>query len=177
MRRNVIETVMGAIVLVVAGLFLFFAYTSANLRSVEGYPVVADFSRLGGLQAGGDVRISGVKVGSVTSMTLDPKTYLAHVTMNVDPSIKLPTDTVAAIKSESLLGGKYMALDPGGAADKIAPGGRLQYTVDPVDFETLIGKYMFSGQSNGSGGQQGQGGDKKPEGTAATPQDGAAAHP
>jgi phospholipid/cholesterol/gamma-HCH transport system substrate-binding protein len=158
MRRNVIETIMGAVVLLVAALFLFFAYSSANLHSVAGYQIVADFSRLGGLQSGGDVRVSGVKVGSVTSMELDPKTYLAHVSMSIDPSIQLPTDTVAAIKSESLLGGKYMALDPGGADDKIPPGGRVHFTVDPVDFESLIGKYMFSGGSQGSAG-----GDKKPD--------------
>jgi phospholipid/cholesterol/gamma-HCH transport system substrate-binding protein len=110
MRRNTIETVLGGVVIVVAGFFLVFAYTSADLRRVDGYEVTANFSSVGGLQSGSDVRISGVKVGTVTSQTLDPSTYLAVVHMSIDPSIKLPKDTVAVIASESLLGGKYMSL-------------------------------------------------------------------
>ena len=77
MRRNTIETVLGGVVIVVAGFFLVFAYTSADLRRVDGYEVTANFSSVGGLQSGSDVRISGVKVGTVTSQTLDPSTYLA----------------------------------------------------------------------------------------------------
>ncbi len=118
MRRNTIETVLGGVVIVVAGFFLVFAYTSADLRRVDGYEVTANFSSVGGLQSGSDVRISGVKVGTVTSQTLDPSTYLAVVHMTIDPSIKLPKDTVAVIASESLLGGKYMSLQPGGDPDR-----------------------------------------------------------
>src|SRR5258706_1243679 len=93
MTGNVIETVMGAVVLVVAAVFLFFAYTTSQVRAVQGYQVTAQFERVGALRDGGDVRIAGVKIGSVVSETLDPKTFLATVRMSIDPAYKLPEDT------------------------------------------------------------------------------------
>ncbi|HVB15579.1 MAG TPA: MlaD family protein, partial [Stellaceae bacterium] len=115
MKGNVIETVMGAVVLVVAALFLVFAYKTSQLREVSGYQLSADFERADGIRQGGDVRISGVKVGSILSERLDPKTFLADVRISVDPSIKLPDDTVAEIISAGLLGDKYLSLVPGGS--------------------------------------------------------------
>ena len=73
MKRSVIETVLGAVVLFVAGFFLIFSYNTANVKSVSGYDITADFSGIGGLQVGDDVEISGVKVGSVVSVDLDPE--------------------------------------------------------------------------------------------------------
>src|SRR5712691_7158827 len=107
MSRNVIETVMGAVVLVIAALFLFFAYSVSQVRAVRGYELTAQFERVDGVRDGGDVRISGIKVGSILSQTLDPKTYFAVVRMSIDPGIKVPTDTVAQIASSGLLGDKY----------------------------------------------------------------------
>ena len=95
MKGNVIETVMGAVVLVVAALFLFFAYNTSQLRSVKGYELTADFERIDGIRDGGDVRVSGIKIGSIVAQTLDPKTFLARLQLSVDPSVKLPDDTVA----------------------------------------------------------------------------------
>ncbi len=162
MRRNTIETVLGGVVLAVAGFFLVFAYTSADLGSVEGYELTANFSSVGGLQNGSDVRISGVKVGTVISQTLDPQSYLAVVRMTIDPDIKLPKDTVALVASESLLGGKYMALEPGGDPDMLQPGGRIQFTQSTPGIEQLLGQVIFSLQSAGNQNQnqsqnQGQG--------------------
>ena len=173
MRRNTIETVLGGVVLVVAGFFLVFAYTSADLRRVEGYEISANVSSVGGLQEGSDVRISGVKVGTVTGQTLDPKSYLAVVHMTIDPSIKLPKDTVALIASESLLGGKFMSLEPGGDPDMIAPGGRIEFTQSTPGLEQLLGQVIFSMQQGGqqnnqqSGGQQGEA--PQPEASPAAP--------
>lgn len=147
MRRNSIETVLGGVVLAVAGLFLVFAYTSADLRKVTGYELTAAFSSISGLQPGSDVRISGVKVGTVTEMTLDQKTYQAIVHMSVAEGIKLPTDTAALVASESLLGGKYLALEPGGEEKMIAPGGRIQYTQSTPGIEQLLGQVIFSLQN------------------------------
>ena len=79
MSRNAVETVMGAVVLVVAALFLFFAYTRTQTHTVTGYEVSARFDRVDGLRTGGDVRISGIKVGTVTSQSLDAQTFLAVV--------------------------------------------------------------------------------------------------
>ncbi len=126
MRGNVIEAVMGAVVIVVAALFLVFAYKTSQLRQVPGYEVSADFERVDGIRQGGDVRISGIKVGSIMSERLDPKTFLAVVTMSIEPSIKLPDDTVAEILSAGLLGDKYMSLVPGGSDKIIPPGGKIR---------------------------------------------------
>jgi phospholipid/cholesterol/gamma-HCH transport system substrate-binding protein len=153
MSRNVIETVMGAVVIAVAALFLVFAYRTADLGAVQGYEVQARFGSTGGLQAGADVRISGVRVGSVVGLTLDPATYLAVIRMSIDPSIRLPEDTVAAIRSESLLGGRYLSLAPGGAEDLVEPGGFIQYTENPVDLEDLLGRFIFSSGQAAPAGQ------------------------
>ena len=144
MRGNVIETVMGAVVLVVAALFLFFAYSSSQLRSVQGYQLTAQFENIDGIRDGSDVRIGGVKIGSVTDTALDPKTFLATVRMSVEPSVKLPDDTVAEIVSSGLLGDKYMSLVPGGSDKDLPPGGRIKFTQSSVNLEHLIGQMMFS---------------------------------
>ncbi len=144
MRGNVIETVMGAVVVVVAVLFMVFAYKTSQLRSVPGYQVTADFARVDGIRQGSDVRISGIKIGSVVAEVLDPKTFLANVRMSIDPSVQLPDDTVAEIISAGLLGDKYMSLVPGGSDKVIPPGGKITYTQSSVSLENLIGQMMFS---------------------------------
>lgn len=155
MNRNVIETVMGAVVLVIAALFLVFAYSTAQVHAVSGYNVLAKFSKIDGIRAGGDVRVSGIKVGSIVAESLDPKTYEAEVTLSIDPAVKLPTDSVASIVSSGLLGDKYIAILPGAADEMIKPGGRINYTQAPVSLEDMIGQYIFS-----------QGGQQKKEGGA-----------
>lgn len=156
MHRNVIETVMGGVVLAVAVFFLIFAYTSADLGRVDGYELVARFDRVDGLSAGDDVRISGVKVGSVVSQTLDQQSYLAEVRLTVDPSVELPADSSAEITSEGLLGGKYLALVPGGAEEMLQPGGTIQYTQSVPGLEQLLGQVIYSlqglGEASGDGG-------------------------
>jgi phospholipid/cholesterol/gamma-HCH transport system substrate-binding protein len=144
MTGNMIETVMGAVVLVVAALFLFLAYSTSQVRAVQGYEVTAQFDSVSGIHDGSDVRIAGVKVGSVVAQTLDPKTFLADVRMSIDPAYKLPDDTVAEILSAGLLGDKFMALVPGGSEQTIPPGGRIKFTQSPVSLENLIGQMMFS---------------------------------
>jgi len=144
MTGNVIETVMGGVVLVVAALFLFFAYSTSQVRAVQGYEVTAQFDSVAGIRDGSDVRIAGVKVGSILGERLDPKTFLADVRMSIDPAYKLPDDTVAEIVSAGLLGDRFMALVPGGSEQTIPPGGRIKFTQSPVSLENLIGQMIFS---------------------------------
>ena len=148
MKRNIIETVIGAVVLVVAAVFLTFSYQTANVGSVSGYKVTASFTGIGGLKVGDDVQISGVKVGSIANVDLDSQTYLANVTMSIDPSVKLPTDTAALISSESLLGGRYLQLEPGADEEMIENGGSIQYTQAPQNLEQLLGQFIFSVSNN-----------------------------
>lgn len=144
MKRNTIETVMGAVVLVVAGIFMAFAYVSADLKAGGGYTVTASFNKVSGLAVGGDVRMSGIKIGTIVSQDLDKESFLAKVTMKIRDDVSLPLDSAAAISSEGLLGGNYLEIIPGGDPDKIKDGGRIDYTQDPVDIVQLIGKFIFS---------------------------------
>lgn len=144
MKRNVIETVLGAVVILVAIVFLGFSYSSANVGDVNGYQVTADFTGIGGLGIGDAVQISGVKVGTVAKIELKPEDYMARVTMEIGEDIKLTDDTSAYISSESLLGGKYLELQPGGSDEYLGPDGHIEYTQAPQNLEQLLGKFIFS---------------------------------
>ncbi|MCB1681424.1 MAG: outer membrane lipid asymmetry maintenance protein MlaD [Alphaproteobacteria bacterium] len=144
MKRSVVETVLGGVVIVAAGMFLSYGYKKADIGSANGYEVTADFTSTGGLKAGDRVQISGVKVGVVKNVELLPESYLARVHLDIDPAYKLPADTAAMISSESLLGGLYMSLEPGADERLIEPGGRIQYTQAPQNLEQLLGKFIFS---------------------------------
>ena len=164
MSRNAVETVMGALVLVVAALFLFFAYTTSQVSSVHGYQVNAKFSNAGGLKNGGDVRINGIKVGSITNETLDPKTFQAIVQMSIDPSIKLSVDSVAQITSSGLLGDNFISIEPGNEDEFIPVGGTITHTQAQMSLENLIGQVIYS-QAQGAGGAKNPsaGGDTPPQ--------------
>ncbi len=144
MQRNMIETILGAVVLLVAGLFVWFAYTNASLQTTTGYQVLAKFDRVGALKEGADVKMSGIKVGSVVAQALDPQTYQAVVTMIIEPHVKLPSDTAAEISSEGLMGGSYVSLSPGAASSTLKDGGEITMTQGAVNLIDLIGKAMFS---------------------------------
>lgn len=144
MQKNIVETILGAVVLVVAGIFLFFAYNAADLRAVDGYRITADFSSTDGLRVGEDVRISGVKVGSVVDMGLNPDNYYATVGMTIRHDIKLPLDTIAIISSESLMGGKFISLEPGVEDEFLETGGIIEITQSTPSLEKLIGQAIYS---------------------------------
>ena len=145
MRRNMIETVLGAVVLLVAVAFFVFAYQRSGQGSVSGYDVSAKFSDASGIDAGSDVRIGGIKVGTVEKMGLDTKFYEASVTLRIQDDVKLPKDSSAAIVSSGLIGSKYVSIAPGGAEDMLEAGDNIQFTQSSISFEELIGKFVFSG--------------------------------
>ncbi len=144
MSRNLVETLMGAVVIAVAGFFLVFAYTATNVRAVRGYEVFAKFERVDGVTTGTDVKVSGIKVGTLVEQRLDPESYLAVLRMSIDNRVQLPEDTVAQISSEGLLGTNFVALVPGGADKMIAPGGEIKYTQAPVNLVQMLGKFIFN---------------------------------
>jgi phospholipid/cholesterol/gamma-HCH transport system substrate-binding protein len=156
LTRHAIETVMGGVVLLVAAFFLVFAYTRGNLAAVEGYAISARFSAIDGLKIGDDVRISGIRVGSVVGQTLEPEYYRAVVAMSIDPGVTLPEDSAAMIASDGLLGGKYVAIQPGAMEETLPPGGEITMTQPSVNLETLLGKliYNYSGGSSSVGDGQ-----------------------
>jgi phospholipid/cholesterol/gamma-HCH transport system substrate-binding protein len=144
MTRNVLETLLGAVVLIVAVGFLAFAYNTSQVQQDGGYELVARFDKVDGLERGSDVRISGIKVGTVLDQTLDPETYRAEVRFSLREDIQLPADTSAAVVSNGLLGGKYLALVPGGDIEMLDPGGEVTLTQSAVNLEDLIGHMIFS---------------------------------
>lgn len=146
MKTNILEIAIGALVLIICAVFLTLAYSTSQWKTVEGYEVIAKFSRVDGLVKGSDVRLSGVKVGTVKEISLDPRTYLAIVHITLPSDILLPTDSSAEITSESLLGGKFLALIPGGEEEMIPAGGEISHTQASVNLEALIGQFMFNSQ-------------------------------
>lgn len=149
MGSKVIESIMGAVVLLVAAFFLVFALRQARPDVPTGYAIAANFNSVGGLEVGSDVRINGIKVGTVTAERLDPSTFQAVVEMIIDPKIRLPSDTIAAIASDGLLGGKHVRLEPGRAKIAVPSGGALGNTRDYRSLEELVGEIIFlaTGQS------------------------------
>lgn len=155
MGKNLVETVMGAVVLLVAVVFVALAYSVGDLKAVEGYPLIAKFDRVDGLSVGSDVRMSGIKVGTVVKQELDPKTYLAVVTLNVKSDVKLPRDSSAQVASDGLLGDKYLSIQAGADDAMLKPGQEIEHTQGSIDIVSLVGRMIFS-----QTGKE-QGGDKK----------------
>ena len=160
MSSNLVETLIGALVIAVAGFFLYYAYSHSDVRRVSGYAVTARFDRADGITPGTDVRVSGIKIGTVTDTVLDPKTFQAVVAMEIKPEIQLPTDSSLKVATEGLLGGQFLSIEPGGANDMIKPGGEIQYTQGSIDLIGLVMKTMF-GSGGGAPGQKPDGGQPK----------------
>jgi phospholipid/cholesterol/gamma-HCH transport system substrate-binding protein len=146
MKTNLLEVGMGAAVLIVCAFFGIFVYSTSQWQTPKGYEVIAKFDRIDGLMRGSDVRLSGVKVGHIKDIHLDPQTYLAVVHITLAPHVSLPTDSSAEIISDGLLGGKIMALVPGGEDQTIPPGGEIKFTQAAVSLESLIGQFIFNAQ-------------------------------
>lgn len=134
---------MGGMVLAVAMVFLYFFVNTAQISAVEGYSVSAAFAKIGGLQKGSDVRISGINVGTVISSGLDSETYDAVIKLSIEPSVKLPKDTVAMIASEGMIGEKYVRLRPGSSKSYIQPGGSINKIEDFKSLEDQVGEIIF----------------------------------
>ncbi len=151
MQRNVIETVMGGVVLIVAAMFVAIAFRSGTVTAPSGYQVIAEFDDASGMGPGSEVRMSGVKIGTVHSQELDPETYFAVVTLNISESVKLPRDTSARIIADGLLGSNFIALEPGGDEEMIPPGGEITFTQGSINVVDLLGRFIFSAAEAGGG--------------------------
>jgi phospholipid/cholesterol/gamma-HCH transport system substrate-binding protein len=149
--KNIIETLAGMFVLIVAAFFLWFAYTGANMSNLKNnYTVIAKFSQASGISVGSDVRISGVKIGHVSKQYLDFTNFKAVLECSVNKDIKLPVDSSAAIVSDGLLGGKYVSIDIGADDVNLLDRQEIKFTQSSVNLETLIGKMIFNSNDNKS---------------------------
>jgi phospholipid/cholesterol/gamma-HCH transport system substrate-binding protein len=147
-KGRTFETIVGFFVLLVALFFFCFVYNRSNWQGVDGYMLTAKFDRADGLSEGIDVKISGGRVGKVSSVSVDPRSFLAIVEFYVSNNINLPQDSSASVSSDGLFGGKYLSLTPGGEEATIPEGGEIENTVGPTNLESLIGKFMLSKNSD-----------------------------
>ena len=143
-RRGAAELLAGGAVIAIALGFLAYALVNSGRAQVGGMTLTADFDNIGGLSPGSDVRIAGVKVGSVVAEGIDPKTYQAKLTFTVASNIALPTDSSAVISTGSLLGGGFLTLSPGGAETLLKNGQAITITQSAVNLEDLLGKFIFN---------------------------------
>lgn len=160
--RSWAEVLTGAVIVLVAAAFLVFAIGQSG-RSIAGgggITLSAKFDRIDGLTPGADVRIGGVKVGSVLDQRIDPQTYLAVLRLRVQDGLSVPEDSSAEITSESLLGGKYVALVPGGSDRMLKDGSEITITQSAVSLESLLGRFIFSVTELTSANSRNEGGEE-----------------
>ena len=150
MQHNLVETLVGAFVIAVSAIFLSYGYSVSDMSPKSGYKLIAEFDRIDGLAVGSDVRMSGIKVGTVINQELNKQNFYATVTLSINDDIELPDDTSAKITMEGLLGGNYVSLTPSGSFDLLTDGDEISYTQGSVDLIGLVSQAMFSTQNEDS---------------------------
>lgn len=138
---NLIESIVGALVVTVVVAALALAYWRTGTQSLSGYDVNARLPKVDGLGIGTDVRLAGIKVGSVSDMTLDPQTYLVTVHMNIRNDIKIPVDSSILVTSAGILGSSYLSITPGGDEKMMAPGSYFENAQGSIDLMNLVGRF------------------------------------
>lgn len=154
MPQQVVEMMVGGLVVVIAALSIIIAYRSSGIAVVEGYTVTATFDRVEGIRIGSDVRLSGIKIGTVVAQKLEPRHYHAVLTLSVRQDIRLPVDTSAKIETEGLVGGRYVDLEPGAEEKMLQDGGQITRTQSSINLDDLLRRYLFGGAKQ-QGGRSG----------------------
>ncbi len=146
MASNAAETLIGAVVLAVAAGFLYYASQVAGVSTGSGqYPLTAKFRSVEGLNVGSDVRLAGVKIGTLTGITLDQETYQAIAKISVDSEIKIPDDADIKVASDGLLGGAFLEITAGGSPFYLEPGDEILLTQGSVNLISLLMKFVGNG--------------------------------
>ncbi|MBN8189082.1 MAG: outer membrane lipid asymmetry maintenance protein MlaD [Rhodobacteraceae bacterium] len=146
MTTSTTEVLVGGAVLAAAIAFGAYAVTSTGFSLTEqGYPLTASFRSLEGITAGSDVRLAGVKVGTVTGISLNPETYRADMALNVQDGVQIPDDSAIVISSEGLLGGNFVEISPGGSTFYYEAGDEILDTQGSVSLISLLLKYVAGG--------------------------------
>lgn len=150
MAEDRTEVLVGGVVLAAAIGFLAYAASATGFGKgpADSYPLTASFRSLQGISEGADVRIAGVKVGTITDISLNPVTFRADMTLTMGTQYELPDDSAILVSSEGLLGGNYIEIIPGGSPFNLEPGGEIEDTQGSVSLVTLLMKFV-SGGSDG----------------------------
>ncbi len=145
MQKYTMETTVG--IFIMFGLILIGVMTvklgHVSLFSDETYPLVARFTSVTGLRPDSPVFMLGLKIGRVESLTIDQKNQKVVVALRIKKDVRVYDDAIASIKTEGLIGDKYLSINPGGGGDLLKPKGVITDTQPPVDIGDLIGKYAF----------------------------------
>lgn len=145
MKQNIIETVVGFIVITIALVFFSFAYNKgSSSTNNDGYAIKANFQSVEGIMIGSDVMIAGIKIGEVKSLVLDDESFMAKMVLSINKNIKLPVDSQAIVASAGLLGGKYIMITPGADEETLKDSDQIKMTQSSVNLESLIGKLIYS---------------------------------
>ena len=137
MKGEVRDILVGSLTLVVLVAISVMSFAKSNLSEVGTYNIKATFSRIDGLLKGDEVRMGGIKIGTVVGERLTD-TYRAVLTLRIDSSVELPRDTSAAINTEGLFGSKYIELEPGGDIEALKAGDSITMTQDSLVIEDLL---------------------------------------
>ncbi len=143
MNKKPVETIMGLVVLAIAALFMMFAYRVSDLQVVKGYEINSRFLKVGGLNTGADVRINGIKVGTVVSQSINPLDYMVDVKLSIMPQISLPKDSQITIAGDGLMGDKFIKIEPGKSQEKLTAGETAINTKDAKSLEDMVGEIIF----------------------------------
>lgn len=144
MKSNTFEALIGALVVIFTLVFLFYGFSSMRLNKDNNYNIYAVFNRIDGIKIGSDVRLSGIKIGSVSSQKLDNITYEARVSMAINSNISIPDDSSAKITTDGLLGSNYISIEPGGNDIYLEDGEGIMFTQGSIDLIGLVGEAIFS---------------------------------
>ncbi|NIZ09961.1 outer membrane lipid asymmetry maintenance protein MlaD [Pseudooceanicola sp. HF7] len=147
MAQNKTEVIVGAGVLAVAVGFVIYAGQLTGLSGSRGYPLSASFRSVEGINVGTDVRLAGVKVGSVTGIDLDAETFRAQTKFTVQEGVVVPDDSQVVISSEGLLGGNFVEILPGGSTFNYEAGEEVMDTQGSVSLISLLLKFVAGGGS------------------------------
>ena len=149
MAEDVTELLTGGVVIAVAAGFLYYTAQTVGIGAgaAGSYPLTASFRSIEGVQVGSDIRLAGVKVGSVSGLALNPETFRADATFAIRDAVDLPSDTGVIVASEGLLGGNYIELLPGGMLDNLAPGDEIEDTQSSISLMTLLLKFVGGGNA------------------------------
>jgi len=147
MSENTIEVTVGGLVLALAVGFSIFVFQITGLSNSSGsYPIYASFRSAEGIKVGTDVRLAGVKIGTVSALDLDSNTYRAASVISLKDDIRIPEDSALVISSEGLLGGNFVEVVPGASFDYLASGDEIVDTQGSVSLISLLMKFVSGGQ-------------------------------
>ena len=144
MKSNTFEAIVGAFVIILSLVFLFYGFSTMKLQNSDNSNISALFNRIDGIKIGSDIRMSGIKIGTVANQELDNSSFEAKVLMSIDSKILIPDDSSAKITSDGLLGGNYISIEPGGSDIYLLNNEEIFFTQGSVDLIGLVGEALFS---------------------------------